>query len=1044
MTVSVRHTICSLQKRELWYEDIRASIGGSDFNPLAASAKFLSFVDQHGHGAVVLPLSSVGKGRRQPLPAVRVGAEARVRGLEWDPFYPENLATGGTDGLVKVWRIPENGLEEDLTTPIVSMNTLTGAEDGIPAPQTVPRGLAFHKSCGGLIASRGLRKICLFNLSYPQAPMLSLGGKEIFDGDTYDMQWSFMGDVLLTTDASRALKLIDIRANRVATGAANVHGPGTSRVTWCDSSVYMMTTGISKISRERELAVWDSRSLSSPVSRSHIGGTSSGFLLANVLYGLGLVMLCGRGDSTVRQEKPTWSFDVATGKTAPISTTRVGGVARAYAFVPRSSCDVMGCEVTRLLKLCDDGVQPVSIIIPRRDKQRFHEELFPPAPGRYASIGADDWFKGHNMAPYLEALPPPQPAPRVQWDCSPSATSAAPAASTSSQRTKAGTDPSLSASSVPPTSSSSIHAAPPDKQGTINVAVPPERDIHPKAPHALVENESNPDIRNNTATATGVENGIACDSKSANASQGMQTAPATATTATAVSGQDQGRKGSPKIKLRHVFGAETRGTKAVFNLSPLLTSLDGPIIACSDRFWAIPWVGGGGPVYVSPMSESGKVEPDCCLVNGHRAPVNSIAFSPFQSSLMATGSEDSTVKLWSLPDEVLKGNNMSAEDATEDLTFNPTAVRHVEFHPVAENVLMTTNADHSLQLCDVAAGGDTAVVTIDVHTHSINSASFNGDGSLIATTCRDGKIRVLDPRVSISTSSVVSEGNGHQGRKTMKAAWCFKARAQEILATTGCAPAGQRQLCLWDPRNLSSPYLTKTVDSSNGLMYPLFSEATGLLLLAGRGGSGIKYYELSEGDDKSSSLPQAHSCHEYKANGDPLSGVALLPAKSLDVANVEVARLLRLTTNTVQHVSFTLPRSGDLKEYFQDHVYRSHRPVRSPEPLLSSAEWLHGGSSEDADRESHRSLCPPGMQPLSERPAPLEVGVPKFVKFRQEKEQRERASAFEEKAAAETRAKMAQLANQNAQFNPNRSVAVVMGVDQPTIVDSGSEDDWSD
>ena len=68
-----------------------------------------------------------------------------------------------------------------------------------------------------------------------------------------------------------------------------------------------------------------------------------------------------------------------------------------------------------------------------------------------------------------------------------------------------------------------------------------------------------------------------------------------------------------------------------------------------------------------------------------------------------------------------------------------------------------------------------------------------------------------------------------------------------------------------------------------------------------RGGSGIKYYELSEGDDKSSSLPQAHSCHEYKANGDPLSGVALLPAKSLDVANVEVARLLRLTTNTVQH-----------------------------------------------------------------------------------------------------------------------------------------------
>ena len=30
------------------------------------------------------------------------------------------------------------------------------------------------------------------------------------------------------------------------------------------------------------------------------------------------------------------SFDYATGKTAAVSTTTVGGVARAYAFVPRA------------------------------------------------------------------------------------------------------------------------------------------------------------------------------------------------------------------------------------------------------------------------------------------------------------------------------------------------------------------------------------------------------------------------------------------------------------------------------------------------------------------------------------------------------------------------------------------------------------------------------------------------------------------------------------------------------------------------------------
>lgn len=37
--VSVRHAVLSLHKREQWYEDIRPSVGGSDFNPLAASGK---------------------------------------------------------------------------------------------------------------------------------------------------------------------------------------------------------------------------------------------------------------------------------------------------------------------------------------------------------------------------------------------------------------------------------------------------------------------------------------------------------------------------------------------------------------------------------------------------------------------------------------------------------------------------------------------------------------------------------------------------------------------------------------------------------------------------------------------------------------------------------------------------------------------------------------------------------------------------------------------------------------------------------------------
>jgi hypothetical protein len=51
----------------------------------------------------------------------------------------------------------------------------------------------------------------------------------------------------------------------------------------------------------------------------------------------------------------------------------------------------------------------------------------------------------------------------------------------------------------------------------------------------------------------------------------------------------------------------------------------------------------GGPVYVAPLSDFGKVEPDCAVVNGHKSAVQEVAFSPFHPGLMATGSNDSTV-----------------------------------------------------------------------------------------------------------------------------------------------------------------------------------------------------------------------------------------------------------------------------------------------------------------------------------------------------------------------------------------------------------------
>lgn len=61
--------------------------------------------------------------RSTPVLFTRSIHQRQVRGLEFDPFCPNNLATGGGDGMVKVWSIPPEGLKEDLISPLVSINT---------------------------------------------------------------------------------------------------------------------------------------------------------------------------------------------------------------------------------------------------------------------------------------------------------------------------------------------------------------------------------------------------------------------------------------------------------------------------------------------------------------------------------------------------------------------------------------------------------------------------------------------------------------------------------------------------------------------------------------------------------------------------------------------------------------------------------------------------------------------------------------------------------------------------------------------------------
>lgn len=90
----------------------------------------------------------------------------------------------------------------------------------------------------------------------------------------------------------------------------------------------------------------------------------------------------------------------------------------------------------------------------------------------------------------------------------------------------------------------------------------------------------------------------------------------------------------------------------------------------------------------------------------------------------------------------------------------------------------------------------------------------------------------------------------------------------------------------------------------------------------------------------------------------PSQGLAFIPHKnSLNVRDVEFARGYRLTTNTIEPTSFTVPRVKST--YFQDDLFPPTRVLWTP--ATSGSSWLSG----DEQQPAWVSLKPADMPSLS-------------------------------------------------------------------------------
>ncbi|NXY28280.1 DAW1 factor, partial [Pomatorhinus ruficollis] len=149
---------------------------------------------------------------------------------------------------------------------------------------------------------------------------------------------------------------------------------------------------------------------------------------------------------------------------------------------------------------------------------------------------------------------------------------------------------------------------------------------------------------------------------------------------------------------------------------------------------------------------------------GHSAEIVCLSFNP-QSTLLATGSMDTTAKLWDVEkgEEVATLNGHSAEIIA--LSFNTTGDK-----------IITGSFDHTVAVWDVGTGSPkkqsvpclcvqlwdaatgTHIATLAAHSREVLDVCFDYAGQRIATASADGSARVYNA----GTKQCIAKLEGHE------------------------------------------------------------------------------------------------------------------------------------------------------------------------------------------------------------------------------------------------------------------------------------------
>ncbi|XP_066145726.1 coronin-7 isoform X2 [Euwallacea fornicatus] len=395
-------------------------------------------------------------------------------------------------------------------------------------------------------------------------------------------------------------------------------------------------------------------------------------------------------------------------------------------------------------------------------------------------------------------------------------------------------------------------------------------------------------------------------------------------------------------KFRHLKGTTAHKSFHIENIRNLSRQIPGECdgFHANPERVAVPLSGPGGKIAIFELSKTGKLPDGVIPTLVHGNNVMDFQWDPFDYQRLAVACDDGVVKIWKIPSGGLAEPTNEPEG---EFNAHGDKIYFIKFHPTAKDILASGSYDMTIKVWDLTTMTDQ--ITLKGHTDQIFSFSWSPCGSQCATVCKDGKIRLYNPRKS---DLPVKEGKGPEGNRGARIVWALDGR---YLVTTGFDKVSERQISVYKTTDLSNPLNTVGLDVSPAILIPFYDEDSSTLFCTGKGDLTIYAFEITEEHPYICPLSH-HRCNSLH------QGLSFLPKNVCEIQNVEFAKAYRLTNNSIEPLSFTVPRIKT--ELFQDDLFPPTRIAWKP--TCSSTEWFSGKDKAVA----RMSLKPEGMESLSE------------------------------------------------------------------------------